>query len=98
MRMRVRAATPNPRHAEVFSWATPIITTPKRPSRSALRIKRRATSSLDSPFLKCTTGILCLDANRSIARTYAEPIFPSAAGEGIGKPRSNRKRTTIPSD
>jgi hypothetical protein len=58
-----------PRHAIAFSCATPIKTTPKRPSRSAASTWRRATCSLDSPLAKRTTGIALSSAKRSIACT-----------------------------
>ncbi|MGZ6790889.1 MAG: hypothetical protein ACXVGQ_13335 [Mycobacteriaceae bacterium] len=74
------------------------MTTPKRPSCSAFFMYCRAVSSLDWPALKWTTGIPLRWAKRWIARTYASPILPNNAGEGIWQPRSSKNRTSIPSD
>ena len=46
-----------------------------------------------------TTGISRAFANALISSTYASPIFPSIAGDGIVPPaRALRKRTNSPSD
>ena len=67
------------------SCAIPTITTPKRPSRSAVLKCSRAMSSLTSPFTKRTTGISCSTMNRSTA------LHVLAADPAQHRRRGNRK-------
>lgn len=58
------------RHTDAFSWAMPMSTTfPSPPSAAAASISGRASASLLSPFLKCTTGMALASAKRWMSRT-----------------------------
>ena len=48
-------------------------------------------ASLLSPFPKWITGMSLTCAKRCTSRTYASPIFPNAADDGIGNPHCQRR-------
>ena len=80
------------RHTDAFSCAIPISTTrPAPPAAAAASINGRATSSFFSPFAKWRTGTPLTLANLCTAATYASPILPNAADDGIGYPRCQRR-------
>jgi hypothetical protein len=65
MRGLLLALAGHDRHTDALSWAIPINTTfPSPPSAAAASINGRASASLLSPFLKCTTRMLFASAKR----------------------------------
>jgi len=69
----------------------PISATAPLPAAAAAWIYGRATSSFFSPLAKCRTGMPLAFANLCTSATYASPIFPNAADDGIGHPRCQRR-------
>ncbi len=71
------------RHADAFSWPTPISTTvPLPPAAAAASRYGRAISSLLSPLAKRITGMAFSSAKFLIAFSYAFPTSPNALEEG----------------
>ena len=75
----------------------PINTTrPSPPSRSAVLISGRAICSLFSPLANRRTGIAFFFAHRYTSATYASPILPNAADDGIENPFCQYKNWHTP--
>ena len=51
---------------------------------------------LDSPFVKCTTGTCARPRTARSPPRSRRLIFPNAAGDGIGNPRSSKKPHHLP--
>jgi hypothetical protein len=80
------------RHTGAFSCAIPINTTrPSPPAAAAASINGAAMASLLCPFSNRITGTCCCLAHRCTSATYASPIFPNAADDGITYPRCQRR-------